>query len=64
MNWTSSPDSGGSIEDLSLTKAYKNNQILFCGVPFSRVFLIGRTPCELFALSGFSHDLLNEQCKT
>ena len=27
MNWTSSPDSGGSIEDLSLTKAYKNNQI-------------------------------------
>ena len=28
MNWTSSPESGGSIEDLSLTKAYKNNLII------------------------------------
>ena len=25
MNWTSSPESGGSIEDPALTKAYKNN---------------------------------------
>ena len=28
MNWTSSPESGGLIEDPSLTKAYKNNFII------------------------------------